>query len=70
MNPDNAACLTAAGIDRRVLANNHVLDGGRAGLLETLETAPASTSSTATRPTTPRGERGPARENTRTNGHV
>jgi poly-gamma-glutamate synthesis protein (capsule biosynthesis protein) len=38
MNPDNAACLTAAGIDCCVLANNHVLDWGRAGLLETLET--------------------------------
>jgi poly-gamma-glutamate synthesis protein (capsule biosynthesis protein) len=38
MNPGNAACLTAAGIDCCVLANNHVLDWGRAGLLETLET--------------------------------
>jgi poly-gamma-glutamate synthesis protein (capsule biosynthesis protein) len=38
MSPDNAACLTAAGIDGCVLANNHVLDWGRAGLLETLET--------------------------------
>jgi poly-gamma-glutamate synthesis protein (capsule biosynthesis protein) len=38
MNPANAACLTAAGIDCCVLANNHVLDWGRSGLLETLET--------------------------------
>jgi poly-gamma-glutamate capsule biosynthesis protein CapA/YwtB (metallophosphatase superfamily) len=38
MNPDNAACLTAAGIDCCALANNHVLDWGPAGLLETLET--------------------------------
>jgi poly-gamma-glutamate capsule biosynthesis protein CapA/YwtB (metallophosphatase superfamily) len=38
MNPDNAACLAAAGIDCCVLANNHVLDWGCAGLLETLET--------------------------------
>jgi poly-gamma-glutamate synthesis protein (capsule biosynthesis protein) len=38
MNPGNAACLTAAGIDCCVLANNHVLDWGRAGLTETLET--------------------------------
>jgi poly-gamma-glutamate capsule biosynthesis protein CapA/YwtB (metallophosphatase superfamily) len=38
MNPANAACLTAAGIDCCVLANNHVLDWHRAGLLESLET--------------------------------
>jgi poly-gamma-glutamate capsule biosynthesis protein CapA/YwtB (metallophosphatase superfamily) len=38
MNPDNAACLTAASIDCCVLANNHVLDWGRLGLLETLNT--------------------------------
>ncbi len=37
MSPANAACLTAAGIDCCELANNHVLDWGRAGLLETLE---------------------------------
>jgi len=38
MNPENAGCLTAAGINCCALANNHVLDWGRAGLLETLET--------------------------------
>lgn len=38
MNPENAACLTAAAIDCCVLANNHVLDWGRAGLRETLDT--------------------------------
>jgi poly-gamma-glutamate capsule biosynthesis protein CapA/YwtB (metallophosphatase superfamily) len=38
MHPDNAAVLTAAGIDCCVLANNHVLDWGEGGLLETLET--------------------------------
>ncbi len=38
MNPDNVPCLTAASIDCCVLANNHVLDWGRAGLLETLDT--------------------------------
>ncbi|MDA8051588.1 MAG: CapA family protein [Rhodospirillales bacterium] len=38
MNPDNVACLTAAAIDCCVLANNHVLDFGRDGLLETLGT--------------------------------
>jgi poly-gamma-glutamate synthesis protein (capsule biosynthesis protein) len=36
MNPDNLACLTLAGIDCCVLANNHVLDWGRAGLAQTL----------------------------------
>jgi len=38
MHPRNVACLTAAGIDCCSLANNHVLDWGRTGLLETLET--------------------------------
>jgi poly-gamma-glutamate synthesis protein (capsule biosynthesis protein) len=37
MSPENADCLTAAAIDCCVLANNHVLDWGRAGLLETLD---------------------------------
>jgi poly-gamma-glutamate synthesis protein (capsule biosynthesis protein) len=36
MHPGNVALLTAAGIDCCVLANNHVLDWGVAGLLETL----------------------------------
>ncbi|HQT76595.1 MAG: poly-gamma-glutamate biosynthesis protein [Rhodospirillales bacterium 20-64-7] len=36
MNPNNIACLTAARIDCCGLANNHVLDWGRAGLLDTL----------------------------------
>jgi poly-gamma-glutamate synthesis protein (capsule biosynthesis protein) len=36
MNPANVPCLSAAEIDCCVLANNHVLDWGRAGLLETL----------------------------------
>jgi len=38
MSPENADCLRDAGIDCCVLANNHVLDWGRAGLLETLAT--------------------------------
>jgi len=38
MNPENIACLTAAGLDCCVLANNHVLDWGREGLAETLRT--------------------------------
>jgi len=37
-SPDNAECLAAAAIDCCVLANNHVLDWGRAGLSETLAT--------------------------------
>jgi len=36
MSPENAECLAAARINCCVLANNHVLDWGRAGLLETL----------------------------------
>ena len=37
MSPENAGCLLAAGIDCCALANNHVLDWGRAGLIETLD---------------------------------
>ena len=37
MHPANIAVLTAAGIDVCALANNHVLDWGYAGLLETLK---------------------------------
>lgn len=36
MNPANAGVIKAAGIDCCVLANNHVLDWGRSGLLEGL----------------------------------
>jgi poly-gamma-glutamate synthesis protein (capsule biosynthesis protein) len=38
MHPANIPALAAAGIDVCVLANNHVLDWGYAGLEETLET--------------------------------
>src|SRR5512134_679911 len=38
MHPRNVACLAAAGIECCVLANNHVLDWGHAGLEETLDT--------------------------------
>jgi poly-gamma-glutamate synthesis protein (capsule biosynthesis protein) len=38
MHPANIACLTAAGIDCCALANNHVLDWGQRGLLDTLRT--------------------------------
>lgn len=37
MNPANLPCLASARPDVCVLANNHVLDFGRAGLAETLE---------------------------------
>lgn len=38
MSPENADCLVAAAIDCCALANNHVLDWGRAGLIDTLAT--------------------------------
>lgn len=38
MHPENAACLSAARLDVCSLANNHVLDWSRAGLVDTLET--------------------------------
>jgi poly-gamma-glutamate synthesis protein (capsule biosynthesis protein) len=37
MHPDNVPCLATAHIDVCVLANNHALDWGRGGLLDTLE---------------------------------
>ena len=42
MSPENVDCLKAAAIDCCVLGNNHVLDYGRRGLLDTLETLVAS----------------------------
>lgn len=36
MHPANTPCLAAAKIDCSVLANNHILDWGRSGLMETL----------------------------------
>lgn len=38
MHPENIGCLTVAGIDCCVLANNHVLDWGYDGLEETFRT--------------------------------
>jgi len=38
MSPENIGCLTCAGIDCCVLANNHMLDWGVAGLVDTLNT--------------------------------
>jgi poly-gamma-glutamate synthesis protein (capsule biosynthesis protein) len=37
MSPGNVACLAAARPDACALANNHVLDFGRRGLLDTLD---------------------------------
>jgi poly-gamma-glutamate synthesis protein (capsule biosynthesis protein) len=37
MSPENAVCLASADIDCCVLANNHILDWGHAGLFDTLE---------------------------------
>lgn len=37
MHPDNIGVLTLAGIDGCILANNHVMDWGRAGLVDTLD---------------------------------
>ncbi len=37
MHPDNLPCLGAAGVDVCALANNHLLDYGPAGLVETLD---------------------------------
>lgn len=42
MNPANLPCLTAFGIDCCTLANNHVMDWGAEGLLETIATLRAA----------------------------
>lgn len=42
LNPANIGCLTEITPDCLVLANNHVLDWGRAGLVETLNTLDAA----------------------------
>ena len=47
MHPANVLCLTAAGIDCCVLANNHVLDWGVEGLEDTLDTLSAARLPTA-----------------------
>jgi poly-gamma-glutamate capsule biosynthesis protein CapA/YwtB (metallophosphatase superfamily) len=69
MHPANVSCLTAAGIDCCTLANNHVLDWGREGLVETLATlrgaglATAGAGETAAEATAPAvlATRGPGR---------
>jgi poly-gamma-glutamate synthesis protein (capsule biosynthesis protein) len=47
MSPANIPCITAAGVDCCVLANNHVLDWGAEGLVETLDTLSAAGIATA-----------------------
>ncbi|MFM8953971.1 MAG: CapA family protein [Planctomycetaceae bacterium] len=42
MHPANVRCLTAARIDVAAIANNHVLDWGETGLVETLDTLEAA----------------------------
>jgi poly-gamma-glutamate capsule biosynthesis protein CapA/YwtB (metallophosphatase superfamily) len=60
MHPDNVACLQAARPDVCVLANNHVLDFGEAGLVETLETLERAGIRTAGAGRTLAGARAPA----------
>jgi len=47
MHPGNVPCLTSARIDIAGLANNHTLDWGREGLIETIETLRAAGIETA-----------------------
>ncbi len=47
MSPDNVDCLHAAGVDVWTLANNHVLDFGARGLVETLDVLRAGGLATA-----------------------
>ena len=42
MSPGNIGCLMAAGLDCCSVANNHVMDWGEAGLMETLRTLEAA----------------------------
>jgi poly-gamma-glutamate synthesis protein (capsule biosynthesis protein) len=66
MHPGNLPCLAAAGVDCCVLANNHVLDWGVAGLADTLAalaeagiaSAGAGLAAAATRPAALRAGRG------------
>ena len=60
MHPANVACLLAARIDCCALANNHVLDWGRPGLLETLATLHAAGLKTAGAGTNRAGAEAPA----------
>jgi len=60
MHPHNVGCLTAFGVDCCVLANNHVLDFGEAGLLETIDTLHQSGLRTAGAGPTPEQALAPA----------
>jgi poly-gamma-glutamate synthesis protein (capsule biosynthesis protein) len=42
MNPQNTTCLASAKLDSFSLANNHVLDWGQGGLVETIESLKAA----------------------------
>lgn len=42
MHPRNVGCLSTAGINACALANNHVMDWGHAGLIDTLQTLDAA----------------------------
>lgn len=61
MHPGNVDCITAARVDACVLANNHVLDFGRPGLVETLEALHARGIATAGAGRTLHEARRPAR---------
>lgn len=60
MHPGNVRCLSAAGIDCCVLANNHVLDWGADGLGETLDTLDEAGLRRAGAGRSPREARAPA----------
>lgn len=60
MHPANLPVLSAAGIDCCVLANNHVLDWGMAGLLESLDALAAAGIQTAGAGTDVAAARAPA----------
>lgn len=70
MHPANIACLTAAGVDCAVLANNHVLDWGRAGFAETLATLHEAGIAVAGAGRNEREAAEPAVLTARTGGHV
>jgi poly-gamma-glutamate capsule biosynthesis protein CapA/YwtB (metallophosphatase superfamily) len=60
MHPSNVGCVLRLGVDVCVLANNHVLDWGYAGLSETLTTLEAAGSKYAGAGHDARGARTPA----------
>lgn len=70
MHPKNIGCLTSAHIDCCSLANNHVLDWGYAGLLETLATLKHVGIHTIGAGTNARMAAAPASLDLGTHGHV